>query len=48
MRWSAPTARTRGWAELSVGHEREFGDDLGARWRLVWVGESYRDYVYPR
>jgi hypothetical protein len=23
-------------------------DDVGTTWRLVWVGESYRDYAYPR
>jgi len=26
--------------------ERQFGDDVGTTRRLVWVGESDRDYAY--
>ena len=28
--------------------KRQFGDDVGTTRRLVWVGESYRDYAYQR
>jgi hypothetical protein len=38
----------KGLAELIVLKKRQFGDDVGTTRRLVWVGESYRDYAYPR
>ena len=36
----------KGLAELIVLKKRQFGDDVGTTRRLVWVGESYRDYAY--
>jgi hypothetical protein len=36
----------RGLAELIVLKKRQLGDDVGSVRRLVWVGESYRDFVY--
>jgi len=38
----------KGLAELIVLKKRQFGDDVGTKRRLVWVGESYRDYAYAR
>ena len=38
----------KGLAELLVLKKRQFGDDVGTTRRLVWVGESYRDFAYPR
>ena len=35
----------KGLAELIVLKKRQFGDETR---RLVWVGESYRGYAYPR
>ena len=37
----------RGLAELIVLKKRQLGDEVGSVRRLVWVGESYRDFVYP-
>ncbi len=34
-------------AELSVLKKRQLGEEVGTVRRLVWVGESYRDYAYP-
>ena len=34
-------------AELSVLKKRQLGEEVGTIRRLVWVGESYRDYAYP-
>ena len=28
--------------------KRQFGDDVGTKRHLVWVGESYRDDAYQR
>ena len=36
----------RGLAELIVLKKRQLGDDVGSVRRLVWVGESYRDFTY--
>jgi replicative DNA helicase len=36
-----------GLAERSVFKKRQFGDDVGTTRRLVWVGESDRDYASP-
>jgi hypothetical protein len=36
----------KGLAELIVLKKRQFGDDVGTTRRLVWVGESSRDYAY--
>ena len=36
----------KGLAELSVLKKRQLGDDVGSVRRLVWVGESYRDFTY--
>ena len=45
----APTARAGDrLAELLVLKKRQFGDDVGTTRRLVWVGESYRDFAYSR
>ena len=38
----------KGLAGLIVLKKRQFGDDVGTTRRLVWVGESYRDYAYQR
>ena len=32
-------------AEVMVLKKRQLGDDVGTTRRLVWVGESYRDYA---
>jgi DnaB-like helicase C terminal domain len=42
-----PDSADKGLAELIVLNKRQFGDDMGTTRRLVWVGESYRDYAYP-
>jgi replicative DNA helicase len=36
----------KGLAELIVLKKRQLGDDVGSVRRLVWVGESYRDFAY--
>lgn len=36
----------KGLAELIVLKKRQLGDDVGSVRRLVWVGESYRDYAH--
>ena len=36
----------KGLAELIVLKKRQLGDDVGSVRRLVWVGESYRDFTY--
>jgi replicative DNA helicase len=33
-------------AELSVLKKRQLGEDVGTMRRLVWVGESYKDFAY--
>ena len=33
-------------AELIVLKKRQLGDEVGSVRRLVWVGESYRDYAH--
>jgi hypothetical protein len=43
-----PPSPDKGLAELIVLKKRQFGDDVGTTRRLVWVGESYRDYAYSR
>ena len=35
-----------GLPELIVLKKRQLGDDVGSVRRLVWVGESYRDYAF--
>jgi len=41
-----PESTERGLAELSVLKKRQLGDDVGTIRRLVWVGESYRDFAH--
>ena len=41
-----PDTPDNGLAELIVLKKRQFGDDVGTTRRLVWVGESYRDFAY--
>jgi replicative DNA helicase len=41
-----PDSSDRGLAELSVLKKRQLGEDVGTVRRVVWVGESYRDYTY--
>jgi replicative DNA helicase len=36
----------KGMAELIVLKKRQLGDDVGSVRRLVWAGESYRDFAY--
>ena len=43
-----PETKERGLAELSVLKKRQLGEAVGTMRRLVWVGESYRDYAYAR
>ena len=33
-------------AELSVLKKRQLGEEVGTMRRLVWVGESYKDYTH--
>jgi hypothetical protein len=33
-------------AELSVLKKRQLGEEVGTMRRLVWVGESYKDFAY--
>jgi replicative DNA helicase len=42
-----PESTERGLAELIVLKKRQLGDDVGTIRRLVWVGESYRDFARP-
>jgi replicative DNA helicase len=35
----------RGHAELSVLKKRQLGEEVGTVRRLVWAGESYKDFV---
>ena len=44
-RHERPDTKDRGLAELSVLKKRQLGEDVGTMLRLVWVGESYRDYA---
>jgi len=32
-------------AELSVLKKRQLGEEVGTMRRLVWVGESYKDFA---
>ncbi len=41
-----PESTERGLAELIVLKKRQLGDDVGTIRRLVWVGESYRDFTH--
>jgi replicative DNA helicase len=41
-----PNTPDRGLAELSVLKKRQLGEEVGTVRRLVWVGESYKDYAY--
>jgi replicative DNA helicase len=41
-----PDSNDRGLAELSVLKKRQLGEEVGTIRRLVWVGESYRDFAY--
>jgi hypothetical protein len=41
-----PETRDKGLAELIVLKKLQLGDDVGSVRRLVWVGESYRDFTY--
>jgi replicative DNA helicase len=43
-----PHGSQRGLAELLVLEKRQLGDDVGSVRRIVWVGESYRDFAAPR
>ncbi len=40
-----PESSEKGLADLIVLKKRQLGDDVGAIRRLVWVGESYRDFA---
>jgi replicative DNA helicase len=40
-----PDTPERGLAELIVLKKRQLGDDVGTVRRIVWVGESYRDFA---
>jgi replicative DNA helicase len=40
-----PDSVQKGLAELIVLKKRQLGDDVGTIRRLVWVGESYRDFA---
>jgi replicative DNA helicase len=42
-----PDTNDRGLAELSVLKKRQLGEEVGTVRKLVWVGESYKDYAYP-
>ena len=42
-----PETKDRGLAELTVLKKRQLGEDVGTMRRLVWVGESYKDYAQP-
>ncbi len=35
----------KGLAELSVLKKRQLGEEVGTMRRLVWVGESYKDFA---
>jgi replicative DNA helicase len=41
-----PDTKDRGLAELSVLKKRQLGEEVGTMRRLVWVGESYKDFAY--
>jgi replicative DNA helicase len=41
-----PDTKDRGLAELSVLKKRQLGEEVGTMRRLVWVGESYKDFDY--
>jgi replicative DNA helicase len=41
-----PDSSDRGLAELSVLKKRQLGEHVGTLRRLMWVGESYRDFTY--
>ena len=41
-----PGTDDRGLAELSVLKKRQLGEEVDTMRRLVWVGESYRDFAY--
>jgi replicative DNA helicase len=41
-----PESDDRGLAELSVLKKRQLGEEVGTIRRLVWVGESYRDFTH--
>jgi replicative DNA helicase len=36
----------KGLAELSVLKKRQLGEDVGTMRKLVWVGESYKDFAF--
>ena len=40
-----PDSVEKGLAELIVLKKRQLGDDVGTVRRVVWVGESYRDFA---
>jgi hypothetical protein len=40
-----PDSKDKGLAELSVVKKRQLGEEVGTMRRLVWVGESYKDYA---
>jgi hypothetical protein len=41
-----PDTHDKSVAELILLKKRQRGDDVGSVRRLVWVGESYRDFAY--
>src|SRR5215207_1191099 len=41
-----PNTPDRGLAELSVLKKRQLGEEVGTMRRLVWVGESYKDFAH--
>jgi replicative DNA helicase len=41
-----PDSNDRGLAELSALKKRQLGEEVGTIRRLVWAGESYRDFAY--
>jgi replicative DNA helicase len=40
-----PHTDDKGLAELSVLKKRQLGEEVGTMRRLVWVGESYKDFA---
>jgi replicative DNA helicase len=41
-----PGSDDKGLAELSVLKKRQLGEDVGTMRKLVWVGESYKDFAF--
>jgi hypothetical protein len=41
-----PHTNDKNLAELSVLKKRQLGEEVGTMRRLVWVGESYKDFAH--